>query len=200
MREFEQTLEFAQAVMDYAEKHEFKIWTAVGACLRAACIAALGNPVEGLTLIQKGMDMYQGLNSPPIFWPLLRALQAQIYGLAGKAEQGLTFIDESIAIPMPGYGNVMLAEFYLVKGKLMLLCFPDKPAEAEKWFRQALDTAQVVKASTFELRAAINLTRLWMHTDKENSGRKILEEVYNKFTEGFTMPDLQEAQQLLGKM
>jgi predicted ATPase len=197
MRDVEPSLEYARAVLDLARDHDFQIWTAVGICLHAACLASLGKPEEGFTLIQQGMDLYQGLTSPPIFWPLLRGIQAQICGQAGKPEQGLAYIDESIAIPTWGFGKVLLTEYLQIKGNLLLLCFPDKPSEAEPWFLQALDIAHDQKAIMLELRAAISLTRLWMNTSKRERGKKLLGKIYSKFTEGFSTIDLQEARGLL---
>jgi predicted ATPase len=200
MREAEHSLDYAQAVLDLAKDHEFQIWTAVGICLQAACLANLGKPEEGFTLIQQGMDLYQGLKSPPIFWPLLRGLQAQICGLARKPEQGLKYIDESIAIPIWGYGKVLISENYRIKGNLMLAQFPDKPSEAEPWFKQALKNAQEQKASMLELRAAMSLTRLWINAGKEEQAKKLLSEIYERFTEGFSTIDLQEARGLLANL
>ena len=193
----ELSLGSAQAVLEVAEKHEFQIWHAVGTCLQGAGLASTGRVEEGLAQIQAGMDSYQELKSPPIFWPLLRSLQAEVCRLAGKPEQGLALLED---IPMPpnkGYGSTLLVGIMQIKGDLLLAQSPDKPSEAETWFLNALEIAQEQGAIMLELRAAISLTRLWQHTDKVEQGRRLLSEAYAKFTEGFTMPDLMEARKLL---
>ncbi len=199
-REVELSLESAQAVLDLAEEHDFQIWYAVGTCLHGAGIASLGRTEEGLDQIQLGMDLYQGLKSPPIFWPLLRSLQAGVCGLVGKPEQGLALLEEAIAMPNVGYGGVMLADIYRLKGDLLLALHPDKPSEAELWYQRALETAQEQGASMLELRAAIGLARLWRNQGKAERGEQLLSEAYAKFTEGFTTPDLIEARDLLNKL
>jgi len=196
-REVELSLEYAQAVLDIAERHEFQIWKSVGTCLQGAGLASIGRAEEGLSQIQLGMDLYQGLKSPPIFWPLLRSLQAGVCGLAGKHEQGLILLDELIGYPSLGYGRVMLVEFLRLKGDLLLALSPENTSKAELIYLRALETAQGEGTSMQELRAALSLTRLWRGTSKFDQGRQLLGKVYAKFTEGFTTVDLTEARDLL---
>lgn len=192
-RETELSLGCAQDLLDLAEKHKFQIWYAVGTCLYGVGIAGLGRAEEGLAQIQLGMDLYQGLKSPPIFWPLLRGLQAGVCGLVGKPKQGLALIDEALAVPALGYGRVLAIEFYRLKGDLLLAHSPDHRTEAELWYQRALETAREEGVTMHELRAAISLARLW----RNQEGRQMVSEVYAKFTEGFTTPDLIEAREFL---
>jgi predicted ATPase/class 3 adenylate cyclase len=196
-REITLSLECAQAVLDVAEKHEFQIWHAVGTCLQGAGIASLGRAQAGLAQIEVGMELYQGLKSPPVFWPLLRALQAGVCGLAGKPEQALAFLDEAMQMPSLGYGRVLLVDLYRLKGDLLLAAYPGKLSEAESWYQRALKTAQDEGAAMLELRAAISLARLWRDQGRAAQGRQLLSDAYAKFTEGFTTPDLIEARDLL---
>jgi hypothetical protein len=142
------------------------------------------------------MDLYQGLKSPPIFWPILRSLQAGVCGLVGKPEQGLVFIDEALANQRPGDGEMLAIEFYRLKGDMLLALSPDDQTKAELWYRRSLETAKELGAIMQELRAAISLARLWRNQD----GWQILSEAYAKFSEGFTTVDLMEAKDLLGAL
>jgi hypothetical protein len=196
-REVQEGLNCAQAVLDVAEKHGFQIWHAVGTCLHGAGIAGLGRAEEGLAQIQRGMDIYQELKSPPIFWANLCGLQARVCGLAGKPELGLAILDEVLGFPSQGYGSVLMVEFYRLKGDLQLAFTPDDPSDAEAWYQRALETALEQGAIMLELQVAISLTRLWWNTSKVDQGRKLLREAYAKFTEGFATMDLIEARELL---
>ena len=42
--------------------------------------------------------MYQGLRTPPVFWPLLLYVRARACARAGRPAEGLDFIDEAIEI------------------------------------------------------------------------------------------------------
>jgi predicted ATPase len=68
--------------------------------------------------------------------------------------------------------------------------------EAEACFQRALTIARRQQAKSFELRAAMSLSRLWQQ-GKRAAARHLLAEVYAWFTEGFDTADLQEARALL---
>jgi predicted ATPase len=48
-----------------------------------------------------------------------------------------------------------------------------------------------------ELRAGMNLSRLWKRQSKRDEARQLLAEVYGRFTEGFDTAGLKEAKALL---
>ncbi len=188
----------AQAVLDIAEEHEFQVWWAVATCLHGAALAGMDRAEEGLAQVRRGIDLYQGLKTPPIFWPLLLYIQAGVYGKGGKPEQGLALLDEGMEIASHWTGRAMLPEFLRLKGDLLLAITPENAAEAESWFQQALEVAQELEARMLELRAAISLSRLWQAQGKAEQGRRVLSNAYERFTEGFTTADLMEAKDLLG--
>ena len=53
------------------------------------------------------------------------------------------------------------------------------------------------QAKSYELRAAMSLSRLWQRQGKRDAARQVLAEVYGWFTEGFDTANLQEARTLL---
>ena len=64
-------------------------------------------------------------------------------------------------------------------------------------FQQALAIARCQQARSWELRAAMSLSRLWQQQGKRQEARVLLAPVYAWFTEGFDTVDLQEAKALL---
>ena len=187
----------AQAVLDITEKHEFEIWRAVATCLHGAALAGMGRVEEGLMQNTRGMDLYQGLKTPPVFWPLLLLIRAGVCGQAGRPEEGLVSLDEAMKIVLQGSGNPLASEFCRFKGHLLLALSPDNLAEAEPWFQQALKIAQEREARMLELRAAVSLSRLWKEQGKAEDGRRLLSDAYERLTEGFTTADMKEARVLL---
>jgi len=75
-----------------------------------------------------------------------------------------------------------------------------RPAAAEPWVQQALDVARRQEAKSLELRAAMELCRLWQPQGKGAAARALLAEVYDWFTEGFDTADLREARALLDEL
>ena len=71
---------------------------------------------------------------------------------------------------------------------------------AETYYYQALTTAQYQSAKTWELSAALSLSRLWRDQGKRAKARDLLAPIYDWFTEGFSTPVLQDSKSLLGSL
>ncbi|HEU4678616.1 MAG TPA: hypothetical protein VFS35_03780, partial [Terrimicrobiaceae bacterium] len=196
-RELELVRERAEAVLEITKKHDFPIWEAVAGCLRGVALAGMGSMEEGLAQSDRSMDLYQGLRTPPVFWPLLLVIRAGLLGQAGRPEEGLALVDEALGFVRPESGSPLAAEFCRVKGELLLMKSSGNMGEAERWFRQALRIAREREAGMFELRAAVSLGRLWRAQDKAEEGRQVVREACGKLTEGFATVDLREAEEML---
>jgi predicted ATPase/class 3 adenylate cyclase len=182
----------AVAALEVAGEHDLQIWKALGRCLLGAATAEMGSFDEGLAQIKQGLNLYQGLKTPPVFWPLLLFLQAGAYSRSGRPALGLGLIEDAIEIA--GSGLTLLPEFYLRKGDLLLAT--GREEGADMWFHRAFDVAHSLDARMSLLRAAVRLCRPGGERD-DAEGRGVLRDVYATFTEGFTTADLSEARALL---
>ena len=196
-REVELVQGRARAALDIAEKHEFQMWEAVATCLHGAALAGMGRAEEGLVQINRGMDLYAELNTPPVFWPMLLVMRAGACGQAGRLEEAITLVDEALGFLGPGAKIAMASELCRLKGDLLVAHSPENGAEADAWFQRALEIARACEAGMLELRAAMSLSRLWQGQGKAEDGRRLLSDAYERMTEGFTTADLKEAQALL---
>jgi predicted ATPase/class 3 adenylate cyclase len=187
----------AERLLHLVDEHEFPIWRALGACLLGAANTAMGQVEEGVARVRQGVDLYQGLKTPPVFWPLLRALEAGAYALAGRVQEGLAMVDEALEIAGRGSWTTMVPEFQLLKGDLLLALGQGDGADPEPWFQRAFDVAQRLDARMSQLRAAVRLCRLGQDRDGGGPDLQRLRGVYGTFTEGFTTADLTEARVLL---
>jgi len=70
-------------------------------------------------------------------------------------------------------------------------------AAAEDSYRCALEVAQRQSAKFWELRAALDLARLWRDQGKRTEAHDLLSPIYDWFTEGFDRRDLKDAKALL---
>ena len=73
-------------------------------------------------------------------------------------------------------------------------------AAAEESYRQALAVAQLQSAKFWELRAALELGRLWRNQGKRTEARELLAPIYGWFTEGYDTPVLKDAKALLAEV
>jgi len=63
--------------------------------------------------------------------------------------------------------------------------------------QHAMTIARGQQAKSWELRAAMSLSRLWQQQDRRKAAHNLLAPIYGWFTEGFDTADLQEAKALL---
>jgi predicted ATPase/class 3 adenylate cyclase len=192
-RELELVHERASGVLEVAEEHDYQIWKALGVTLQGAAMTGLGRPEEGLARIDEGIALYQGLKTPPVFWPLLLSVRAGSFALGGRPGDGLPLIDE--AIEMTGEGNVLYPEFALLKGDL-LVALADADG-AEPLYQSASDVAEDFGVRMPQLRAATRLTRLWQAAGERPQRTDLLRGIYQTFAEGFDTLDLVEARAVL---
>jgi predicted ATPase len=87
-----------------------------------------------------------------------------------------------------------------VKGTILASSARSDPAEAERSLRRALEIACEQSALGWELRAAMDLARLWREAGRAGEARDLLEPIYARFTEGFSSADLQAAASLLAEL
>ncbi|MET4483988.1 putative ATPase [Bradyrhizobium sp. F1.13.4] len=58
----------------------------------------------------------------------------------------------------------------------------------------------LIPSGSFELRAAMSMTRLWRDQGARNGARDLLAPVYGRFTDGFDRFDLKQAKALLDEL
>src|SRR5439155_19439767 len=129
--------------------------------------------------------------------PWLLALIAEVYGQVGQAKEGLAVLAEALARVDKTSERWYEAELYRLKGELLLAQTAPDEHQAETCLRRALDIARHQQAKSWELRAAMSLSRLWQRQNKREAACQLLGEIYGWFTEGFDTADLQEARALL---
>jgi adenylate cyclase len=191
-RELELVRQRADGVLEVAEEHDYPIWRAVGLVLQGVALAGLGEPDEGSARMDRGIALYQGLTTPPIFWPLVLSVRVRGFALVGRPGDGLPLIDE--AIETLGTGNFLYPGLGLLKGDL-LVALGEDPA-AEPHFRSALEVARSFDLRTPQLQAATRLARLRQATG-QSADLDLLLSVYRTFPPGFDTIDLAEARAVL---
>jgi predicted ATPase/class 3 adenylate cyclase len=190
--------EQAEAVIALAREHGFSRWEAWGTVIRGWVLAAQGQREEGIDQICQGLAAWQGTGQE-LGRPFLLAMLAEAYGKVGQAEAGLSMIAEALALMDKIAERDYAAELYRLQGDLLRAQAGARQQgqEAEACFQQALDIARRQQAKSWELRAAMSLSRLWQQQGKRAEARQLLAPIYNWFTEGFDTTDLQEARVLL---
>lgn len=203
-REAQPTRELAEALISLATEHGLPFWLTSGTILSGWAVAAQGRIAEGIERIQQGLSAYRATGAE-LWRTHFLALLADAYARAGQAEAGLKTLAEALAMVDRTQERVCEAELYRLKGALTLLQ-PSREGdeaghrdEAEACFLKAIAIARRQNARSLELRAVMDLSRLWRQQGKPGDARQMLAETYGWFTEGFDTADLQEARALLAE-
>jgi predicted ATPase len=175
--------------------------------------AAQAHYVQGIALydpqqhrshaVRYGMDVgvmsriYGGVTLWWLGYPDQALQQSHEALTLAREEAGLTLLAEALAVTNDTGEHRWEAELHRLKGELLLTVSAEHATEAATCFRQALDVARRQQAKSWELRAAMSLTRLWQGQGKHAEARELLAPIYDWFTEGFDTADLREAKGLL---
>jgi predicted ATPase/class 3 adenylate cyclase len=191
-REPELARDRALAALEVADEHDFQVWTAVGNCLLGAAQAVAGRPDEGLANLRAGLSLYQETRTPPIFWPMLRYLEATACLVANRPEQGLTAVDVGIGLFGERGGSILLPEFQILRGDL--LASDHGPTEAAiECYRLALDGAIGFDTLMSQIRATTRLWRIAASEGDRDAAADQLAAAVARLTEGFETPDVLDA-------
>jgi predicted ATPase len=132
--------------------------------------------------------------------PLYLFLLAEATRYAGQVEEGLRLLAEVLTVvEASGLGDLQ-AEVYRLQGELLLCQAVPNTVQAEVCFQQALAIARRQQARSWELRAAVCLSRLWQRQGQQVAAWQLLAEAYDWFTEGFDTVELKEARMLLDEL
>jgi predicted ATPase len=127
------------------------------------------------------------------------ALLCQALLLRDEPELALEVIEHGLSIASHNGERLFEAELYRLKARVLLARgAPD--AEAQALLEQALQTACSQQARSIELRAATDLSRLWMNQGRRTEAQEVLKSIYGRFSEGFDTPDIKEAKAVLAQL
>ena len=175
------------------------MWLGAGLILQGWARAPRLQPAEQISSMHEGMTIYRATDAA-LWLPYFLTLLAETYGEASQPDAGLRFLDEARTVMDSTQERVYEAEVHRVQGELVLAQAADQHALAETCFQHALGIARHQQAKSWELRAAVSLSRLWQQQGKRDEACELLVPIYGWFTEGFDTADLQEAKALLEEL
>ena len=196
-REGQVVQKLAEAAIKLSTEQGLPLWLASGTILQGWVLAQQGRVEAGIAQLLQGLASWRATGAE-LELPYFLSQLVEAYGKAGRVREGLSTVNEAIALVQKNRERIHEAELYRLKGELLLQSRVQE--EAEECFRQAIDIARRQSAKSLELRAVMSLVRLGSQrqgTRKKKIARQMLAEIYGWFTEGFETKDLQEAKMLL---
>jgi len=150
---------------------------------------------QGIIQTRAGMAGLEGAGAA-LLLPVYQTRLARIFASLGKIDEGLAVVTEGLALIGRGEEHIWEADLHRMNGDLLLMNGADE-SDVESCYHKALSIARQQSAKTYELRAAMSLSRLWQKQGKTEEAFTMLSEIYNWFTEGFDTVDLKKAKALL---
>ena len=141
--------------------------------------------------------MPSGSTGAELLRPFQLSVLGDAYTQAGRFEEAHESLDEGLAVAEKNDDRLQEAELHRLEGELLLAESPEQATTAEECFTRAIETARRQQSKAWELRASMSLARLWQQQGRGGEAYQMLAKIHATFTEGWTTPDLVEAEALL---
>jgi class 3 adenylate cyclase/predicted ATPase len=188
----------AEIVVELSQENALTLYTALGAFQSAWASARLDGREAAATELRQALATIIDQGSKafvPFFQGLLAEIEAQ-----GDVAAALTRIDEAIVLAAETGEHWSDAFLHRLRGKILLKRDPANMAPAEDALLTAVAIAQQQKARSFELRAALDLARLYNSTSRAVDAHALLASALKGFSPTPEFPEIAEAQKLLSAL
>jgi predicted ATPase len=183
------------ALRTLADAHDYPMWRALATILGGVALVGRGEVDAGMARVDDGFSLYEGLVTPPVFWPALLMIRARALSGAGRTDDALAKIREAESVLQPG--DPVEADLLIVHGDLMLAGSPPDQGAAAVKYEEAVSISARRGARAGQLQALTRLVTLRRGTSDETDAMERLRELYDTMTEGRDLPHLRAAQAVL---
>ena len=186
-----------ETLLALAREQNFPFWLAFGVSNKGQILGLKGRSAQAIVQIEKAVAAFEMTGSSLGRGGALAYL-AEEYCKVGNIEKALAVWQEAERRLSQGEENAHRAELLRVHG--VILQAQNRMTEAEAAFQQALECAREQSAKAWELRAAVDLARLWFKQNQRERAFALLSKIYHWFGEGHATKDLREAEALLKEL
>lgn len=194
-RELGPTIACTEAALALTAAQQFPYYHGLAFFLRGWALVREGQTQAGVAQMHSGFQEALATGAA-LIQPLFLTLFAEVAGAAGDLAEAHRLLTEVEGIVAVSAQHFYTAEVARLRGTFFLQQAKPDVLQATTAFQQALHLARQQQAKSWELRAAMALARLWDQQGKRVEAYHLLAEVYEWFTEGFDIADLQEAKAL----
>jgi hypothetical protein len=196
-------LESAEQHVDWlisrSESHSMAPYLAVGRGFGAELAIRRGDPKGGVETLRGCLQKLHAMPYELLSTPLNIAL-AQGLAAIGRFPEGMTLLDESIRSVEANGDLCYMPELLRVKGGLLLAMPQPSVSDAEACLARSLELSRRQGARAWELRTAVDLAALLAAQGRPESGRTLLQPVFEQFVEGSDTADVKAAERVLSEL
>jgi predicted ATPase len=161
--------------------------------------ARLNDRNEGVAQMRQGLDSLRQ-RGDSLVTPFYSALLAELEAETGEIDAAEGTIDRTLAEIERTGQRTFEAEAHRIRGEILLKRDPANSTPAEEAFQTALSIAKEQGARSWGLRAAFSFAKLYQSTDRPVEAHAVLAPALEGFTPTPEMPEIAEAQALLGEL
>jgi predicted ATPase/DNA-binding winged helix-turn-helix (wHTH) protein len=181
-------------LMEHARTHSIGNQLGIGHCLLGLCQTRRNQFDAATSLVREGLRLLAEAQYE-VFSPIVLAHLCEAAIGADRYNDALSLMAQ-LESRDRSPENWCTPEILRVKGLIALSGERDEAAAAD-FFSKSRALARKQSALAWELRAAMNLGKLWATQSREGDALDLLEPLYGRFTEGFETADLIAARRLL---
>ena len=189
----------ANELYTLADEQGAVLWKSSGQQYRGWVLAVTGRAPEAAQLLVPSLAAFYSTGSTGNRAFGL-SLLGKSYAELDQPDDALRSVNEAKELIERTGERMSEADVHRIAGEIALSSPQPDAATAEAHFERALAVARQQQAKSWELRAAMSMSRLWRDQGKPQQARELLAPVYGWFTEGFDTRDLKEAKALLGEL
>jgi predicted ATPase len=179
-----------------AERHSLAPARAVALGIRGRYLVRIGRLADGIRHLQESLEKLAIRRYDVVTSDLVSELTVSLARQNARSE-ALALIDRSIAAVIEAKRLLRLPAFFLAKGSALASGQVPELLLAEEFFAKAMMQARQEAALPFELRAGLELARIWIGRGELQRAHDLISPVYSRFSEGYTTPDFILARQML---
>jgi len=184
-------------LMEHARTHSIGNQLGIGHCLLGLCQTRRNQFDTATPLVREGLRLLAETQYE-VFSPVVLAHLCEAAIAANRHNDALSLMAQ-LESRDRNAEHWCTPEILRVKGLIALSGERDEAAAAD-FFSRSGALARKQGALAWELRAAINLGKLWATQSRERDALDLLEPLYGRFTEGFETVDLIAASRLIDEL
>ncbi|APR77968.1 Signal transduction response regulator [Minicystis rosea] len=194
-RRFEECEPYAALLDSEVRKQGVVVWSATAAFFRAALACARPEvAARDVVDLERAVEKFRvlGIGSRR---PYVLAVLADALARSGRLDDAVATIDEAIEWRRSLDEEWCAPEVFRIQASILHAMGQAEKAEAV--LHDAIELARTYGALGWQLRAGIDLARMWRSRSRTDDARSMLRAIHGKFTEGFGTRDMVEAAEII---
>ena len=195
-RRYQDTQSYSDRVVSLCTENGFSHWLNCGRIFEGVAKISRGDVEEGSELLRTGVVAWQ--KGGACLWvPFFLTLEAEACAEGDRGDAALQAIEKALSMSKETGERWAMAEMLRVKARLLQATGRAEADEIETILVSSLEVARRQGARCWELRAGCDLARLLQGQGRGRKALKLLQSIYDQFTEGFDTADLRDAKALI---